>query len=286
MIAQESFAGWEDARPVRPRDREFSHIRGLLIDIDGVLVTSWKPLPGAVDAFRRIRDAGVPVCLLTNTTSRTKSQVTSTLRGLGFPVDPQDIVTVASATAAHIEHLAPGARCLLVNSGDVTPDLCGIRIVGPDAPSAEVDVVILGGAGPEYDYATLNRVLECLLRGAPLLAMHRNTVWRTEAGLRLDTGAFLAGLERAANVRATVIGKPSSAMFDEGLLQLGLGRAEVAMIGDDLDTDVRGAQAAGIVGAQVRTGKFRPFELDRGAPPDALLDSFASVPGWLGLDRF
>lgn len=240
----------EDARPVTPRDREYSHVRGLLIDIDGVLVTSWKALPGAVDALTRIRDAGVPVRLLTNTTSRTKAHVTTTLRELGFPVNQEDIVTVASTMAAHVEHLYPGARCLVINSGDVSPDLRGIRIAAPDAPADDVDVVILGGAGPEYDWPTLNRVLECLLRGAPLLAMHRNVVWRTDAGLRLDTGAFLDGLERAANITATVIGQPSAAMFDEGLLQLGLDRGDVAMIGDDLDTDVRGAQAAGLIGIE------------------------------------
>lgn len=88
------------------------------------------------------------------------------------------------------------------------------------------------------------------VRGIRRLAMHRNVVWRTDAGLRLDTGAFLDGLERAVNITATVIGKPSAAMFDEGLLQLGLDRGDVAMIGDDLDTDVRGAQAAGLIGIE------------------------------------
>jgi len=285
MNGLDPYPGWEDG-PRFPRvEREASSVKGLLIDIDGVLVTSWKPLPGAVDALAMIRDAGIPTCLLTNTTSRTKTQVTDTLRALGFSVDAEEIVTVASATASHIALLHPGARCLLVNSGDVNPDLRGVRLVGPDTPPEDIDVVILGGAGVEYDYATLNLVLDCVLRGAALLAMHRNLVWRTDAGLRLDTGAFLLGLERASNVSATVIGKPAPAMYEEGILQLGLERAHVAMIGDDLDTDVRGAQAAGIIGAQVRTGKFRPFELDHGTPPDVLLDSFASVPGWLGLGR-
>lgn len=275
-------------RSVAPRrgryDSPMSSLRGLLIDIDGVLTVSWKPLPGAVEALATIRAAGIPVCFLTNTTSRTRAQITRALQDIGFEVDIDEVVTVAAATAAHIEHWHPGARCLLLNSGDVTRDLSTVRLVEPGTPARDVDIVILGGAGPEYDYDTLNHVLDCLLSGATLLAMHRNLAWRTDGGLQLDIGAFLPGLERAADVTATIIGKPEPAMFAEGLTNLGLPADQVAMIGDDLDTDVRGAQAAGIVGAQVRTGKFRTSQLYRGAPPDALLESFASVPGWLGID--
>lgn len=262
-----------------------SNIRGLLIDIDGVLTVSGEPIPGAVEALATIRRAGVPVRFLTNTTSRTRSQLTSELIGVGFEIDANEVLTVTAATASHIEHWHPDARCLLLNSGDVTSDLREVRLVEPSMPPDEVDIVILGGAGPEYTYDALNTVLSCLLAGATLLAMHRNLVWRTAGGLQLDTGAFLPGLEHAAGTTATIVGKPERAMFAEGLASLGLDRREIVMIGDDLDTDVRGAQRAGIRGAQVRTGKFREHQLDEGRAPDALLRSFASVPGWLGIDR-
>lgn len=261
-----------------------SDIRGLLIDIDGVLTVSGEPIPGAVDALTTIRRAGVPVRFLTNTTSRTRSQLTDELNRVGFRIDADEVLTVAAATASHIEHWHPDARCLLLNSGDVTADLRDIRLVAASMPPAEVDVVILGGAGPEYTYEALDAVLACLLAGATFLAMHRNLLWRTATGLQLDTGAFLPGIEQASGMTATVVGKPEPAMFAEGLSSLGLDRREVVMIGDDLDTDVRGAQRAGIRGAQVRTGKFREQQLDEGRPPDALLKSFASVPGWLGID--
>ena len=165
-------------------------------------------------------------------------------------------------------------------------DLPGVTLVGADAAPDDVDVVVVGGAGPEFTYDALNHAFACLDRGAVLLAMHRNLVWRTSAGLQLDAGAYVAALEQAAGVVATVIGKPAAAMFDGALGSLGVGPGDAAMVGDDLDHDVRAAQRLGITGVQVRTGEFQESQLAQGLPPDVVLDSFADVPGWLGLDPF
>ncbi|MCV2393288.1 TIGR01458 family HAD-type hydrolase [Actinotalea sp. M2MS4P-6] len=255
--------------------------RALLIDIDGVLVVSWQALPGAVEALAAVREvAGVR--FLTNTTSRTRAEITSALRDAGFAVGDEEVVTVTAAVAEHLRRAHPGARCLLLSSGDVTADLPGVDVVRE--PPA--DVVVLGGAGEEFGYDALNRALAALLDGAALVAMHRNLLWRTATGLQLDTGAYLAGLEAASGVRATVIGKPEPAMFDAALGSLDVAAHEAAMVGDDLDTDVRAAQALGITGIQVRTGKFRSAQLEDGGPaPDVLLDSFADLPRWLTSGR-
>lgn len=84
----------------------------VLIDIDGVLTVSWKPLPGAVAALRRVRDAGLAFALVTNTTSRTRSSIASTLSEAGFPVGVDDVFTAPVITAAHLRAHYPGARCL------------------------------------------------------------------------------------------------------------------------------------------------------------------------------
>ncbi|MBC7290291.1 MAG: HAD-IIA family hydrolase [Actinotalea sp.] len=259
--------------------------RGLLLDIDGVLVVSWEALPGAADALGAVRDAGLPLRLLTNTTSRSRGAIAALLRSAGLAVDAEEILTATAATAAHLARAHPGARCLLVNEGDLGGDLGDVTLVDDDAAPDEVDVVVLGGAGPAFTYATLNRALACLLEGAALVAMHRNLRWSTREGMALDTGAFLLGLEQAAGVTATVVGKPAPAMFEAGCAALGLTAGDVAMVGDDLDTDVRAAQALGITGVQVRTGKFRPEQLAVGEPPDVLLDSVGDLPAWLGLTR-
>lgn len=242
----------------------------VLIDIDGVLAVSWKAIPGAVEALERLRREGHRFALLTNTTSRTRASITRALVSEGFPISEDDVFTAASATAAYLAREHPDARCFLLSSGDVTEDLPGVRFVDDDP-----DVVVVGGAGPEFDYPTVNRVFRFLQEGAKLVAMARNLAWRTDQGLQLDAGAYLLGWESAAGVRAEVVGKPSPEFFRSTLAALG---AETGfMIGDDLEADVLAAQRAGLTGIQVRTGKFRPRDLELGTP-DHLVDSVADLP--------
>jgi len=254
--------------------------RAVLIDIDGVLTVSWEPLPGAVDALRTIRAAELPFALITNTTSRTRRRIAATLAGAGFPVDAEDVLTAPAAAAAYLREHRPDARCLLLNSGDIAEDLAGVRLV-TDAP----DVVLTGGAGPEFDYATLNAVFGHLGRGAELMSMHANLFWRTADGLALDAGAFLLGLEQAANTEAKILGKPAAAFFDTALHRLGADAEHTVMVGDDVEADVVGAQRHGLTGVLVRTGKFQREHEDgvHGVRPDHVIDSLADLPGLLGI---
>ncbi|MFI0713472.1 TIGR01458 family HAD-type hydrolase [Streptomyces inhibens] len=265
-------------------------IGAVLIDIDGVLTVSWKALPGAVEAMERLRAAGLPLALVTNTTSRTRAVIAERLAGEGFPVSVDDILTAPAVTAAYLREHHPEARCLLINSGDVRDDLEGVTLIGEgagDEGSAPPEVVIFGGAGEEFSYPALNTAFRHLQRGARLVAMHRNLYWRTADGLDLDTGAFLAGLERAARVEAEVTGKPAKAFFATALAHLGASAGRTLMVGDDIESDVLAAQRCGITGVLVKTGKYLP-ETHRaaGGTPDHVLDSFAELPRLLRqLDR-
>jgi HAD superfamily hydrolase (TIGR01458 family) len=256
-------------------------IRAVLLDIDGVLTVSWRPVPGAVEAVRQLREAGFALALVTNTTSRTRAWMAATLSDAGFGVSADDIFTAPAITAAYLARNYPGARCVLLNSGDITTDLGGVTIIPGDA--AAPDVVILGGAGPEFSYPALNRVFGYLLGGARLVAMGRNLYWRTDQGLQLDAGAFLPGLEQASGVQAEVTGKPAAAFFATALDALGADASAAVMVGDDIEADALAAQRAGLTGVLVRTGKYQRETLDR-APgrPDHVIDSIADLPDLLG----
>lgn len=252
-------------------------MEAVLIDIDGVLTVSWRPLPGAVAAVSRLRDAGLNIALLTNTTSRTRASIAAMLASAGFPVTAGDILTAPVLAAGYLAERYPGARCLLLNSGDIRADLAGVMLV-EDRP----DIVLIGGAGPEFGYQALNQVFGHVQEGARLLALHRNLYWRTDAGLQLDTGAFLAGLEQAAGVTAEVIGKPAAVFFEAALATLRADPSETVMIGDDIEADVLAAQRAGIAGILVRTGKYLPRALQSASgTPDHIVDSIADVPSML-----
>lgn len=250
---------------------------GVLLDIDGVLAVSWQPLPGAAETVEWLRERGIPFRLITNTTTHTCADLAETLVGAGIVVEPEEIVTAVVATASHLRSHHAGARVFVLSDGDAGADLDGVELVG-DAP----EVVVLGGAYEGFDYQTMDRIFRWLMDGAALVAMHRNLYWRTDEGWQLDGGAYVAGLEEATGRRAAVCGKPAEAAFAAALEQIGIPRDRALMVGDDVVNDILGAQAAGIAGAVVRTGKFRPRDLEGIEPaPDLILDSIADLPAAL-----
>ncbi|GAC70071.1 hypothetical protein GS4_32_00150 [Gordonia soli NBRC 108243] len=254
---------------------------GLLLDIDGVMVTSWEALPGAVEAVGTLAERGHPRAFLTNTTSRSRAQIAQSLADCGFEVDADEILTAARLTAGFVAANHPGKRAWVLNDGDISEDMAGIPLT--DDPD-EAQVVVLGGAGPVFTHETLSTVLDKLLAGVPVVAMHRSMTWSTAAGLSIDTGVYLEGLEKAAGKRIRAIGKPSPLGFRAAIDHIGLESSQVLMVGDDMHNDVLAAQASALVGVLVRTGKFRQPALDAlqrdefGPVPDHVIDSVADLP--------
>jgi HAD superfamily hydrolase (TIGR01458 family) len=249
-------------------------VDGVLLDIDGVISISWEPIPGSIDALAWLRRERIPFRLITNTTTHTRLELARTLSAAGFDVEPGEIVTAVVATAAYLRSHHAGAKVLLLSDGDCRDDLEGVTLVGSDDAA---DVVVLGGASDDFSYAAVNGIFRRVMDGAALVGMHRNLYWRTADGLQLDGGAFLAGIEAAANVTAVVCGKPAPAYFEAVLGELDVPPDRAAMVGDDIVNDVLGAQALGIRGVLVRTGKFSPTDLDRGSP-DHVIDALADFP--------
>lgn len=253
-------------------------VDGVLLDIDGVLATSWRPLPGAREAVSAIEASGIPRAFLTSTTSRTRAEIVASLRADGVEVDPAEVLTAAVLTAEYLQRTYPGARVWLLNSGaDLAPDMPGVEL-----DAERPDVVVLGGAGDAFSPDALSRVVELMLEGKPVVAMHRALLWATGDGLRVDTGVYLPGLEAAGGAGITAVGKPSLTAFLAAAEVLGTDPARTMMVGDDLHNDVLAAQRAGLTGVLVRTGKFRQAHLDMSVDqPDHIIDSIADLPALL-----
>ncbi|HUO37701.1 MAG TPA: HAD-IIA family hydrolase [Mycobacterium sp.] len=269
-------------------------IGGVLFDIDGVLVTSWKPIPGASETLRILADHQIACSYLTNTTTRTRKQIAEALAEAGMSVRAEEVITSAVLTAEYVRNTYPDARCFLVNSGDIIDDMPGIALVsstefGPRDRPDPPDVVLMGGAGPEYDHLTLSRVYDWMAQGVPVVAMHRSTSWNTTEGLRIDTGMYLIGMEETSGRKVTAVGKPAPEGFLAAAARVGVDPEQMYMVGDDLNNDVLAAQVVGMTGVLVRTGKFRQDTLDRWAAdefamqPTHVLDSVADLPALLGL---
>jgi HAD superfamily hydrolase (TIGR01458 family) len=256
----------------------FAPVRGWLFDVDGVLHVSSRPIPGARELLEDLAAREIPFRLLTNTTIASRATLAARLRAMGLPVTEELLITASMATAAYVRRRFPGVPCYLLAKGDAVDDFhaAGVPIVGPDgAPDA--GVVVIGGAEDELTYARLNHAYRLLLAGARLVAMHRNTAWRTAEGMALDSGPFITALATAAGTRATVVGKPAAAFFRQAIRDIGLPASALAMVGDDARNDLAPARRLGLLGVLVRTGK--PVGPVEEAQADVVIDSVAELRG-------
>lgn len=251
----------------------------ILLDVDGVLHVSGEPIPGAQDAVARLRDAGHTLRFVTNNSTVPRARLAEDLRELGFALEDEELQTTPRAAARELE----GKRVLALVMSGVVSELEGVELVGDGA-----EAVLIGGCDESlepnqvFSYMNMARAFAEIQAGAELYCMHKNRWWQTSRGPMLDGGAFVAGLEYATGVEATVLGKPSPAYFAAALDALDAEPELTWLIGDDLETDVRGAQAFGMRTVLVRTGKFRPEVLDTSTVvPDVVLSSVALLPDWL-----
>ena len=255
----------------------------LLLDLDGTLYAGGAALPGAPAALQRLRRNGVPFRLVTNTTSRSRAMLVERLRGYGFAVEAEEIytATLAGAAVARISGFRTVAPFL---PAPALEDLSGLDLVGGSsgrtgpgfgAPQA----VVLGDLAEGWSYQVLQEAFEYVMNGAAIIALSRDRYWQRGDRLALDAGPFVTALEYATGATAMIAGKPSPAFYAAALASLGIAPgAGVAMVGDDLWSDVQGAQRAGLEGWLVRTGKFREQTLrDSGITPDRVLPSLAAL---------
>jgi HAD superfamily hydrolase (TIGR01458 family) len=251
-------------------------VRALLVDLEGTVYQGTRLIPGAVEALAETEARGIPHRFVTNTTSRPRSAVVRELAEMGFAVDPERVFTAPRAAHAHLVRRGL-ERCHLLVNPALLEDFPGI-VEDDHAPQA----VVLGDMGEGLTFSRLNRAFRHILAGAEFVTLARNRYWRAEDGFMLDLGAFAAALEYASGREATLTGKPAPEFFTAALASLGVDAAQAAVVGDDLESDVGGGQAAGMKGILVRTGKFRPEDAARsGIRPDAALESLADLPALL-----
>lgn len=251
-------------------------IKGLLFDIGGVLYVGESPVPGAKEALRTLRD-DFTVRFVTNSTRRPPDAIRQKLLRMGFEVEERELFTALAAAKALVKEAQGKAVTILTEEAEKY--FAQLHCIDTAAP-----FVVVGDAGENFNYPRMNRAFRTLMRGARLVAAARNRYFKDSDGeLSMDAGGFVTALEYAAGVEATLVGKPSPEFFHQALRSMNLTPQEALMVGDDIESDIAGAQAAGLRAVLVKTGKFRPDDLNRGIRPDGVIDSVAELPKWLGI---
>jgi HAD superfamily hydrolase (TIGR01458 family) len=261
------------ATELPPRDETM--IEGALLDIDGTILESERAVPGAADALRALKGKGLPVLFATNMSRKSRAAVAASLRNAGIDAQDREILSSVFAAATRLEE--DGIRRVMPLLAPAALDDLRAFEITEDHPEA----VLVGDMGSLISFDLLNRAFLNLRAGARLIAAQKNRFWKSERGIQIDAGAFVAALEFAADVTAEVVGKPAPAFFRAAASILAKNVERLVMVGDSLDADIAGGRAAGMKTVLVRTGLYDERKLQSTSPrerPDFVIDSVRDLP--------
>lgn len=250
-------------------------IRGVLIDLSGVVYSSDELISGAAEAIDRLREASLPLRFVTNTTRKSKRLMLEHLAGMGLRIDEDEVFTPAAAV------------CGILADRQLTPHLLIHPALEEDfrnLPDGTETALVVGDAADGFTFAAMNAAFRILDKGAPFLALAKNRAFLDADGKRsIDVGAFVTALEYASGTTATVLGKPSKGFFEAAANSMKADLADCVMIGDDAEADVAGALAAGAgCAVLVQTGKYQTGDETICDPhPTAVVDNIHTAADWI-----
>ena len=250
----------------------------ILFDLDGVLYEGDRPIDGAADTVNWFNQNNIPHLFLTNTTSKSRSELVSKLADLGITSDKEDFLTPPVAAKQWLQTNSLNRIALYVPETTKEEFSDFDLVIDEDS---DIDAVVIGDLGEQWTFKTMNQIFRTMINNpkAELIALGMTRYWRTASGLQLDVGPMIKAFEYATNSNAVVTGKPAKAFFQAAVNMLGKSD-NIMMIGDDIRGDIEASQQAGLKAIQVRTGKFSEADLELGITPDVILDSVADLPEW------
>ncbi len=243
-------------------------IKGVCFDIGGVLYIGDEVINGAIEVINRLKDR-YKIRFLTNTTRKKPKDLYNKLKEMGFNIDENMLFTALSATKDYIKEQNATAYTIVADE---------VKDYFLDIESPNPSFVVVADAYTNFNYHNLNIGFRKLTNGAKLIAAAKNRYFKDSDGeLSMDAGGFVEALEYAANTKATIIGKPNKEFFLLACKSMNLNPNEVLMVGDDIETDIKGAKEAGLKSALVKSGKFREDDLKKDIKPDFILDSIKDL---------
>lgn len=249
-------------------------IKGVLFDLDGVFYVGNQLVSGGNETLSWLRSQGIGYRFVTNNTTLCRSALVSKLQQLGLDITENELLSANYAGVLQLQKMGLN-RCRLILAEAAQADY-------PPSIDEKPEAIVIGDIGNEWDYDLLNSLMNQILEGAELIALHKGRYFQTEKGLMLDSGAFVAALEHATGKKAHVVGKPNPAFFGMGSALLEASPNELAMVGDDLINDIEGGQNTGYHAVLVQTGKYRNAIVEQSEIiPDGIITSVAALPNYL-----
>lgn len=256
------------------------NIKGLILDMDGVLWSGNQPLLDMPRFFDRLKAIGMPVVYATNNGTRSIEMYVDRLAEFGVKAEPWQVVNSAIATAEYLCKQFPnGGLVYVVGEAGVLHALKEKGFEPISDPSTTADpVAVVAGMDRAMNYEKLARAALFIRDGKPFIFTNPDLTFPTPRGLVPGAGALMAYLEASTGVRPTIIGKPEPHLYRFAMERLGTAPSETLAVGDRLDTDILGGQRAGCPTVLVLSGVTTPEEARRWQPqPDLTLDNLAEL---------
>lgn len=250
--------------------KKLDEIKGWLVDLDGTLYSGDAAITGAPDFVRWLRDNRKHYRFVSNTSTLSRREIAERAARLGIDIRREEIFTAASAVAELLRSFS-GVRCYFQVAENVMEEFEGIEFSGTNP-----DYVVIGDIGRGINYDLINKAFRLVMGGAELIALRKNRFFRDANGLQIDAGAFVAALEYASGKQAKIIGKPSRQFFNLAVhdIRVEAGQrwlsADFAIVGDDVEADIKGGLDAGLVSILVKTGRNN----------DSYSEHYGIVPDW------
>ena len=248
-------------------------IKGIFFDLDGVLYIGNKAIDGAVETISFLRPESYKLRFITNTSTITPEISIEKLLGMGFDVKAGELFTPLNVAKEYM--LSKNYKTFYpVIKKDVLEFYSDFRIddINPDC-------ILIGDIGDKWSYELMNKIYNFVMSGSELLALHKGKFYKTEKGNVIDIGAFVTGIEFAANVKAKIFGKPDNNFFDTVIKSTGVSAENILMVGDDIDNDIQGAINCGMKTVLTRTGKYDENYVSKsGVKPDVVIESIRDLP--------
>lgn len=260
------------------KKKNVSDFKLILLDLDGTIYIGKTVIPGAAETILKLRELGFELRFLTNTTTTPSSDIRSKLNSYQIKMEDHELITAPIAAKLELNSIQEKSN-RLIRIWPVVADSIKGEFHDYKIETENPDYIILGDIGDAWNLTLINDLFNALHNGAELIALHKNRFWQTERGLKVDIGFFVSGLEYVTSKKALIMGKPNSNFFKRVIESAGYRIDQTIMVGDDIDTDIGGAQDLGINGALVKTGKFRQNYFESSLiQPKWIIDSIADLP--------
>lgn len=256
---------------------------GYLIDMDGVIYRGSEAIPGAAEFIRYLQDESIPYLFLTNNSTYTPLDVVVKLKKFNIETSMDHVYTSALATAEFVQKQRPHGTAYVIGEGGLLSALNDADY----AISRESPDYVIVGEGRVLNFEMVEIAHRLIEKGAGLISTNADTWCPTDSGPRPGCGAIVALLESATGRTAYHVGKPNPFMMRAARKKIGLSTDEVIMVGDTMETDIRGATDLGFQSILVLTGSTTLTSLEQYPfRPTHIVDSIAElVPALVGAVR-